>query len=133
MLYEGLILIKGFVKIFGFSALFFLALLVGFLLLLGMMHIANGPSAPEETAVFITIINGLLFAVFILVALFTGKVETVVSACWHALGVGCIMYGVLLAVELAVIGIIGLCCYCADARKKKEQDGVKLGPLAAAV
>ena len=132
MLYEGLSLIKGFVKFFGFFALFFLALSGGFCLLSGMIYMTNGDS-PQDTAAAITAINDLPFAVFILVALFTGKVETIVSACWHALGVGCIMYGVLLAVELAVIGIIGLCCYCADARKKKEQDGVKLGPLAAAV
>jgi len=46
---------------------------------------------------------------------------------------GCIMYGVLLLVELAVFGIVGLCSSCAEAKRKKRQDGVELGPLAAAV
>lgn len=80
MLYEGLTLINGFVKFFGFFALFFFALFVGFLLLSGMVHIANAPSTYVNTAADITGINGLLFAVFTLVAVITGKVEGIGSA-----------------------------------------------------
>lgn len=43
------------------------------------------------------------------------------------------MYGYLLVVELIVVGAIGLYVCCVDARRKKQQDGVKLGPIAAAV
>ena len=133
MLYEALILLKGFIKFFGFFALFFFALLVGFALLSGMIYIANGSSEPKGTAGGITILNGLLFDLFTFIALCTGKEEALVPRCWHALGVGCVMYGVLLVVELAVVGIIGLCSYCADARRKNQQDSIKLGALAAAV
>jgi len=147
MLYEGLSLIKGFVKFFGFFALFFLALSGGFftfvsfiaLYILGLLIgavvpvavteiIGNDPSGERACGPDIT--NSVLFTVFILAAL---DKYYLFKEYWHALGVGWILLGGLVVIELVVVGIIRLCTCGADAnakRKKKKQDGLRLGTFA---
>jgi hypothetical protein len=112
-----------------------LGILLGCLFLLGMLTLGVatvGASAgilcavtrlspnewSEEDLQHLITCDSALFAIFFLIVAGTGVEKYwFLEGCWHALGVGCILYGLWIAVEAVVMGLY-FCCVRIARRKR---------------
>jgi glucan phosphoethanolaminetransferase (alkaline phosphatase superfamily) len=72
----------------------------------------------DETMEFLCGFNILLSLIILLIAL-SGEEGRFIPAFWHALGVACILFGVLVAIEMVVVGMYS--CYV-NMRSTKHSD-----------
>jgi len=136
MLYEAFDIFSNFLTCFFIVAIFFFVLFLGAFLPLAMTTcIAIKPT--EDAAAGIAITNAVFLTFFTLLTACMGEDKYYfLAGCWHALGVGCILLGGLLLIEMVVIGVVGLyfCCTVTKRKKeKKKQDSARLGTSAESV
>jgi len=112
----------------GLIILYFLALFVAGIVFYCVTRFSSSKWSVEDV-IFRTQLHAISFGMSILSAAYTGEEVGLVPALWYGLGVGCIVFGGLLVVEVAIMALY-FCCARIRGMDHQKQDFIEIGGVA---